>query len=148
MFDVAMRLMHDHCRCCCCSATEVCSCVVVDSMLSPRFPHSLERDGGAQHRFNAFQKCDRCHEPHLFPFPSATTSQIASSVCSPSSCAHNISQRTIKFVPRVDRISWWSLAGEVAVGFSQIEQQIRAVDSSSVNGRWPSQELHSPRDCY
>lgn len=69
----------------------------------------------------------------MFPFSQETTAQIASSVYRPSPCAHSILQRTLKFVPRVDRISWWSLAGLVAVEFSQIEQQVRAGDSSSVN---------------
>jgi len=69
----------------------------------------------------------------MFPISYEATFQTASLVYRSSPCAHSISERTLKFVLRVDRISWKSLASLVAVGFSQIEQQARAVGSSSVN---------------
>jgi hypothetical protein len=103
------------------------------SMLSLRVSHSLEQYGGARYRFNAFHKCDQYHEPPMFPISYEATFQTASLVYRSSPCAHSISKRTLEFVLRVDRISWKSLASLVAVGFSQIEQQVRAVGSSSVN---------------
>lgn len=102
--------------------------------LSQSLAVSHSQIGGASCLLNALQNCGRCHEP-MFPSSLQTAPQTASSAYRPLPYAHSIWQRTPKFVPRVDRISSWSLAGLVVVEFSQVEQQVRAGGSSSINGR-------------
>ena len=152
MYDGAMRLVHDHCRCCCSSAAEVCSLVAVVLRVGAIVVTCI----------SAFPRARRRGSISLQCFSRIVTS-VTSRMCSHIlERPHLILLRLYAFPPRV-RMASRNTHSISSLGLVAFRSGRRAFWSQSNFRRlssrfgqwtaaasivWPSQELHSPRDCY